>query len=275
MLRRLFGILLALVTALGLIGAAAEEGAFTFRINNNDTAIITGFEGEKAPQILKIPERVEGRTVIGIDGGAFARRGEIRQVELPASVSYIGEGAFADCCNLEKLVGPKMIAYSSIPAASRVTIPFTGEEDTVTAAENAFDNTLFRVNELKAAFEPQQQQKQVERAQLQRETASAKKGSNAAGIIIGILIVLAAAFVYFAVLPKSRKDEAKEPTEEEQEALSDSPDASEAAPDAQTAGEETETQPSTEADEKPEGHEQSAAKEETAQEDDPAESPED
>ncbi|MBQ7859617.1 MAG: leucine-rich repeat domain-containing protein [Faecalibacterium sp.] len=51
-------------------------------------------------------------------GQAFGNRAEIRSVELPDTVTSIGDDAFADCVNLERIVMPPVLSYLGAGAFS-------------------------------------------------------------------------------------------------------------------------------------------------------------
>ncbi len=50
---------------------------------------------------IVVPAIVDGKEVVSVDGGAFARNDKIKSIYLPKSIDYIGAEAFAWCRNLE------------------------------------------------------------------------------------------------------------------------------------------------------------------------------
>ena len=75
-----------------------DDGTFRIVVSNG---VVTGYLGE-IPEgefvDLAIPDGVEG-----IEDGAFAGLAWLRSVYIPASVTYIGESAFAGCTSLEEI----------------------------------------------------------------------------------------------------------------------------------------------------------------------------
>lgn len=105
-------------------------------LDNTDQCAVTGVEAGYQPEngVVTIPETVEtaGLTfqVVGIgvssaDGtGAFSNREDIERIILPATITYIQDGAFADCKALQSL---NLTAYGS-------------NFSNLTVAENAFNS---------------------------------------------------------------------------------------------------------------------------------------
>ena len=56
------------------------------------------------PKNVIIPESIEGYTVNQIADYAFAGYTELRTVECPATITYVGDYAFLDCDNLVSVV---------------------------------------------------------------------------------------------------------------------------------------------------------------------------
>ncbi len=63
-----------------------------------------GDPDERHPSVpnLNIPSSVEGRKVTGIARKTFYGDHTLRTVNIPASITYIGEDAFSDCSNIER-----------------------------------------------------------------------------------------------------------------------------------------------------------------------------
>ena len=67
-------------------------------------------EGKKG-SFHKIPSEIDGYPVTIIASGAFHDRKEIESIEIPDSVSMIGDYAFSKCSGLERIVLPKGLRY--------------------------------------------------------------------------------------------------------------------------------------------------------------------
>ncbi|NBX29107.1 leucine-rich repeat domain-containing protein [bacterium] len=78
----------------------AVEPTEAFAYTSDDTGVtITGYFGEDAS--LVIPATLDGQPVVGIAALAFAGNDAIESVFIPASVTSIGDGAFAFCSALQ------------------------------------------------------------------------------------------------------------------------------------------------------------------------------
>ena len=62
--------------------------------------------------VLKIPETIEGRSVVAIADRAFEGN-SMRSVQIPSYVQEIGEGAFQNCINLESITLPPSLSSIS------------------------------------------------------------------------------------------------------------------------------------------------------------------
>lgn len=62
--------------------------------------------------ILKIPSEIEGCPVTSIGDNAFINSGWLYEVSIPDSVEYLGDWAFKNCVNLEKISLPENFGFS-------------------------------------------------------------------------------------------------------------------------------------------------------------------
>ena len=106
-LKRLFGILLILVTMLCLLpvtaSAANPESDFIYK-TNAAYAFITGFVGKGQDIDVVIPETLGGKPVAYIREGAFKNNYNIRSVRLPSGLKKIEKEAFSGCWRLKLVV---------------------------------------------------------------------------------------------------------------------------------------------------------------------------
>lgn len=123
--KKVFAFFMAMVTAFSVltITVVAED---TVRWTASDTmggGTLTGYEGV-LPEVLVIPEEVDGIEIEILDDRLFMNCGNIREVVLPDSVFLIGYAAFANCAQLEKVVsdtGVSFIDGSAFANCARLT----------------------------------------------------------------------------------------------------------------------------------------------------------
>ncbi len=162
----LLAVLMFTLTACG----TSDESAFTYKINSDHTITITGYRAMKDSYYSKhhkivIPSSIDGKkvTVIGenifegfasssgieivipngvvsIEKRAFAQSG-LTSMNIPGSVMYIGEGAFAGCENMLKITISNSVksigdgAFNKCSNLAEITIP----ESVETIGDAAFN----------------------------------------------------------------------------------------------------------------------------------------
>lgn len=80
-----------------------ENGTLTYTIEDGK-ACITGFEG--SGPVLAIPETVDEALVCGIGKKAFLGNRSLQQIILPRSIEWIGDWAFCNCVQLQRISFP-------------------------------------------------------------------------------------------------------------------------------------------------------------------------
>ena len=97
-----------IVTANGLTeGEEFTEGIFTYRVLSakDATVAVTGHT-EALPKTLDVPGHIRWNgmqlTVTGIDGTAFGKDEDIREITIPETITAIRKGAFYFCKNVSK-----------------------------------------------------------------------------------------------------------------------------------------------------------------------------
>lgn len=76
---------------------------FTYTSSTSGVTI-TGYTGTSP--IVKVPEQINGQTVVSIASSAFANNTNIRSINIPDTVENIAEGAFKGCSSLESMTIP-------------------------------------------------------------------------------------------------------------------------------------------------------------------------
>ena len=101
-MKKLLLTLLALCLVLGCTAALAEtSNGWTYSLNRDGTATITGYEGEGTN--LVFPETLDGYVISGIGRDAFNGNTRIKQVTIPDSYTFLGANAFRNCSRLQFL----------------------------------------------------------------------------------------------------------------------------------------------------------------------------
>ena len=81
-----------------------ENGTLIYTIENGK-ACITGFEG--SGPALVVPEIVDGALVCGVGKKAFLGNRSLQQIVLPRSIEWIGDWAFCNCVQLQRISFPR------------------------------------------------------------------------------------------------------------------------------------------------------------------------
>ena len=85
--------------------------------NNNGLYMITGYKADDLDLVdITVPEKIDGRTVVGIADSAFKSSTVIRSITLPKTITYIGDHAFYDCDQLTKIELPDAVTTIGIGA---------------------------------------------------------------------------------------------------------------------------------------------------------------
>lgn len=82
---------------------------FIYEENDDGTISITKYNGSDSEVI--IPDRIDGKVVTGISGGAFQRFGDatVTSISIPATVTDIGTNAFLGCTEMVSISLPSSI----------------------------------------------------------------------------------------------------------------------------------------------------------------------
>lgn len=100
-MKKLIAVCLALVSMLTLLAACgktkvktAETKDFTYEVQEDNTAKITGYTNTEPIVTLEIPAVIDDLTVTAIGERAFADHDNLTEVYAPATLLTLGEGAF-------------------------------------------------------------------------------------------------------------------------------------------------------------------------------------
>ncbi len=91
--------------SVGISGYMDDAGeyipVFTYELNDNGNAIITGYTGYA--RTLTIPDTVDGHTVVAIGASAFKNRTDLKSVAIPNTVTQLMDSCFANCTALSSI----------------------------------------------------------------------------------------------------------------------------------------------------------------------------
>ena len=123
----LFAAMLVLLLPCGAGAVSETDGGILYRIEE-DHVVIVGWNA--AGRIMRVPDTIEGLPVREVASQACRGDETLTEVHLPASVTIIGDYAFAECRNLllVTLEGVETIGYSAFRdnhALLTVTLPET------------------------------------------------------------------------------------------------------------------------------------------------------
>lgn len=131
-MRKFTSIALSLVLLIGLVvsatitAGAVRSGDYTYGFIGSKGIYITNYIG--SDEILHIPSKIDGYTVISIKENAFNYKHSIIEVTIPDTVTEIGDLAFSNCDSLRKVViGNKVksignLAFTDCISLSELTI---------------------------------------------------------------------------------------------------------------------------------------------------------
>ena len=125
-----------------------ELSKFTYTVDENDSAVITGFTGTNSA--VEIPCSLGGHAVVAIGGGAFSGKTNLKSLTIHDGIKNIGRGAFDNCPNL-KIYGygsciEKYVADYNIPFClmAKTNIGGVYNYSPLTAVQSkAIDDTSF------------------------------------------------------------------------------------------------------------------------------------
>lgn len=143
MKKKLFALFLAtilIVASVPFAGVFAQEADnFTFTVEN-DEVTITGYNGT-SDGVLTVPDEIDGLPVTVIAENAFRNQKNITEFILPDGLKAIGQYAFRECAQLEKVEIPSGVktiergTFDSCEALKEVILP----DKLITIGEQAFE----------------------------------------------------------------------------------------------------------------------------------------
>ena len=106
-----------------------EEGVFTYVVDEDGWAVITGYTGSETE--LTIPAFIDDLSVRAIGAGAFKNSEALESVAIADGIEEIREGAFAGCASLMAVALPKSVRFIAPDA-------FAGSPVVLTCVDNPY-----------------------------------------------------------------------------------------------------------------------------------------
>ena len=117
---------------------------YTYDEYSNHVTILT-FDSDQ--EIVKIPEKINGKNVLAIDDSAFYGKQKLKKVIIPKYVIRIGHQSFIGCDNLEEVVVPNDLldiggyAFKVCPKLKKIIVD-KGSKSEKTLKETPFKKYL-------------------------------------------------------------------------------------------------------------------------------------
>ena len=139
-----------------------ETGSFEYQLNEEGKCEIVKYTPNSVKIVdVTLPEKLDGRDVVGVANSAFKAENSIRTIKIPASYSYIGSYAFYDCDALtsveilgENLTDIGESAFQGCDLLASVKLPASVEsvgnfafKDCIAVTELDFGGSLVSVGE--------------------------------------------------------------------------------------------------------------------------------
>lgn len=117
---------------------------YTYDEYSNHVTILT-YDNDQ--EIVKIPEKINGKNVLAIDDSAFYGKQKLKKVIIPKYVIRIGHQSFIGCDNLEEVVVPNDLldiggyAFKVCPKLKKIIVD-KGSKSEKTLKETPFKKYL-------------------------------------------------------------------------------------------------------------------------------------
>ena len=130
-MKKYLGLLVALLLCAVLLSGCSDGATkgeyFTYIVETDGTATITGYIGNERAVVM--PKKIDGHKICAIADNAFASNSLITTVTIQKGVQSIGASAFSNCERLKEVNLPDSIAYIGTSAflhcesLAKITMP--------------------------------------------------------------------------------------------------------------------------------------------------------
>ncbi len=112
-MKKYLGLLVALLLCAVLLSGCSDGATkgeyFTYIVETDGTATITGYIGNE--RAVVIPKKIDGHKICAIADNAFASNSLITTVTIQKGVQSIGASAFSNCENLSEVILPETVEF--------------------------------------------------------------------------------------------------------------------------------------------------------------------
>lgn len=112
-MKKYLGLLVALLLCAVLLSGCSDGATkgeyFTYIVETDGTATITGYIGNE--RAVVIPKKIDGHKICAIADNAFASNSLITTVTIQKGVQSIGASAFYNCENLSEVILPETVEF--------------------------------------------------------------------------------------------------------------------------------------------------------------------
>ncbi len=100
-------------TAPRYYSVSIRNSLFCYYYTNSGDIAVYQYDGEESPETLIIPETIDGKTVVSIADNFYvgSSLSNTKEIQIPETVSHIGNNAFYNCVNLETVNIPDNVTY--------------------------------------------------------------------------------------------------------------------------------------------------------------------
>ena len=112
-MKKYLGLLVALLLCAVLLSGCSDGATkgeyFTYIVETDGTATITGYIGNERAVVM--PKKIDGHKICAIADNAFASNSLITTVTIQKGVQSIGASAFSNCENLSEVILPETVEF--------------------------------------------------------------------------------------------------------------------------------------------------------------------
>lgn len=146
-MKKYLGLLVALLLCAVLLSGCSDGATkgeyFTYIVETDGTATITGYIGNE--RAVVIPKKIDGHKICEIGAGAFDENTIVETITLQDGIQKIGPRAFASCSNLTEIIISDTVSYIGEYAFQETSLESISIPEGITCIEK---ETFYKCEEL-------------------------------------------------------------------------------------------------------------------------------